>query len=162
MFESKNYISNHLILDDKTGEHKLQDFRFCFIELPKFNKTENELESISDKWIFFLKNAKNLKVIPEKIQESEIKSAFDIINEFNWTKEELEMYDTISIYRQDERGRLEQATIDGIAKGKIEGRIEEKKEIAISMLKDNEPLEKIAKYTSLSIEEIKNLIILNK
>jgi hypothetical protein len=30
------------------------------------------------------------------------------------------------------------------------------------MLKDNEPLEKIAKYTSLSIEEIKNLIILNK
>jgi hypothetical protein len=28
------------------------------------------------------------------------------------------------------------------------------KEIAISMLKDNEPLEKIAKYTSLSIEEL--------
>lgn len=149
IFEGKNYISNHLILDEKTGEHKLQDFRFCFVELTKFNKSEDELENVCDKWIYFLKNAKNLKVIPEKINEKEIKEAFELLNRFNWSKEELEVYDTISMYRQDERGRIEQAKIEGEKIG-IE-------KVAIHMLENDEPIEKISKYTGLTIEEINNL-----
>ena len=38
-----------------------------------------------------------------------------------------------------------------------EGKRESKKEIAKNMLKDNIPVESISKYTSLSIDEIKNL-----
>jgi predicted transposase/invertase (TIGR01784 family) len=149
MFEGKHYVSNHLILDEKTFENRLKDFRFCFVELPKFNKTEDELETIEDKWIFFLKNAKNLKVIPQKLQEKEIKEAFEVLNRFNWTKEELEIYDTIAVYRQDERGRIEQA--------RIEGRFEEKKEIAKNLLLANVDIEIIIKTTGLSKKEIENL-----
>jgi len=45
----------------------------------------------------------------------------------------------------------------GKAEGKIEGFSQGKVEIAKNMLKDNIPVESISKYTSLSIDEIKNL-----
>jgi hypothetical protein len=67
------------------------------------NKTENDLESVEDKWIYFLKNARNLDIIPEQIVENEIREAFNLLNKSGWTNEELEVNDTISIYRQDER-----------------------------------------------------------
>ena len=50
------YLSRHIILDEETHEQHIRDFEFCFIELPKFAKHESELQSIVDKWIFFLKN----------------------------------------------------------------------------------------------------------
>ena len=50
------YLSRHIILDEETQEQHIRDFEFCFIELPKFTKHESELQSIVDKWIFFLKN----------------------------------------------------------------------------------------------------------
>ena len=50
------YLSRHIILDEETQEQHISDFEFCFIELPKFTKHESELQSVVDKWIFFLKN----------------------------------------------------------------------------------------------------------
>ena len=50
------YLSRHIILDEETQEQHIRDFEFCFIELPKFTKHESELQSVVDKWVFFLKN----------------------------------------------------------------------------------------------------------
>ncbi|OHD13041.1 MAG: hypothetical protein A2Y41_04495 [Spirochaetes bacterium GWB1_36_13] len=143
IFESQEYLSTHLILNQNTQEHALKDLYFNFVELPKFNKNEHQLQTIEDKWIYFLKNAKNLEVVPESMNEKELKSAFETLQKYGWNKEELEVYDNIAIYRQDERGRIEQAKMDGlkegeeigIEKGKIEGKIEEKKEVAQNLLK---------------------------
>ena len=49
---------------------------------------------------------------------------------------------------------LETAKIESEAKGRIEGRAEEKLEIARSMKKDGVGTDVIAKYTGLSLEEI--------
>ena len=46
---------------------------------------------------------------------------------------------------------------EGFEEGKAEGRKDEKIEIAKSMLEDNIPIEIIAKFTKLSIEEIEQL-----
>lgn len=124
MFESEHYVSTHLILNKDTFENKFKDFRFTFIELPKFNKSEEQLDTIEDKWLYFLKNAKKLDKIPDAVVESEINEAFSILSKFGWSKKELEVYDTISVYKQDERGRLEQAELEGREKGKTEGKAE--------------------------------------
>jgi len=105
----------------------------------------NELNTIEEKWIYFLKNAKNLKIIPEKIQESDIKDAFNLLDKYGWSKEELEVYDTISIYRQDEKGRLEQA--------KIEGKIE----TALKMKEKGFDIKLISEITGLTNNEIEKL-----
>jgi predicted transposase/invertase (TIGR01784 family) len=67
--KTPHYLSRHLILDAQTHEHKLKDLDFNFIELPKFRKKAHELETLIEKWVYFIKNAKNLKVIPSNTDD---------------------------------------------------------------------------------------------
>ena len=58
MFPKKeDYKSDHEILDKKTHEHDLKDFSFTFLELPKFNKTINQLNNPIEMWMYFFKHA---------------------------------------------------------------------------------------------------------
>ncbi|NSM56489.1 Rpn family recombination-promoting nuclease/putative transposase, partial [Wolbachia endosymbiont of Atemnus politus] len=52
--DKPGYKSDHVILDKVNFEHDLKDFSFTFIELPKFNKKEDQLENIIEKWCYFL------------------------------------------------------------------------------------------------------------
>ncbi|MGF1534721.1 MAG: Rpn family recombination-promoting nuclease/putative transposase [Bernardetiaceae bacterium] len=146
---NSKYISRHRILDVETHEHLLQDVEFNFVELPKFNKELNELETLTEKWIYFIKNAKNLDVIPENVDDEGLKSAYQEANKHTWTPEELEAYDYAFMREEDERAKLDQA--------EKKGKTQEKIDIAKTMLSDNEPSEKIAKYTGLTVEQIEAL-----
>jgi len=74
-----------------------------------------------------------------------------------FSKEEVQSYeDSLKTYR-DLKNSLDTAREEGEIKGKIEGKIEGKTEIVIAMLIEGEPLEKIAKYSGLSFEEIKRI-----
>jgi predicted transposase/invertase (TIGR01784 family) len=53
---------------------------------------------------------------------------------------------------------LDTAWEEGKVEGKIEGKIEEKIEIAIEMLKNDEAIEKISKYTGLTDEQINEIL----
>jgi predicted transposase/invertase (TIGR01784 family) len=142
-----DYATRHLILDEKTNENHFQDFELNFVELPKFTKTLEELKDIKDKWIYFVKNAGNMKMIPKEMEEpKELREAFEEAKQMKWSKEELEAYDARGIYIQDERGRIEYA----LEEGKREGKIETAKEL----LKMGIEIEKIAKATGLKKEEI--------
>jgi predicted transposase/invertase (TIGR01784 family) len=101
-----HYLSTHCVQDVETKEHVLQDFRFTFAELPKFLKTEAELLTVEDKWLYFLKHAKKLAAIPAVIHEAALKEAFEIVNRLNWDEASLELYDIRGIYTQDEIQRV--------------------------------------------------------
>ncbi len=144
-----NYISRHQIRDVETHEQSLKDVEFNFIELPKFNKELHALETLTEKWIYFIKNAENLDVIPDNIDDEGLKNAYEDANKHTWTHEELEAYDYVFMREEDERAKFDQAEKKGKAQEKIE--------IAKTMLADGETNEKIAKYTGLSLEEIEAL-----
>jgi len=58
--------------------------------LPKFNKQVDELETLTDKWIYFMKNARSLEIVPSTMETgSEIQQAFAIANQTNLNPEEL-------------------------------------------------------------------------
>jgi len=82
--ENKHYISTHIIHNEKTKEQIWTDLQFKFVELPKFNKTEDELKTTEDKWLYFLKHAKELNAVPGNIKEPAIREAFEIANQANW------------------------------------------------------------------------------
>jgi len=147
--QSPNYLSRHLILDTETYEHKLKDLEFSFIELPKFKKTEQELTTLIEKWVFFIKNAENLNVIPASVNDEGLKSAYQEADRHQWTKEELEEYEYARMRETDEIA--EKMLVEEKAK------LQEKIEIAKNMLAENEPNEKIAKYTGLTLEQIEKL-----
>ena len=51
----------------------------------------------------YFKNAKNLEIIPDNMQETEIRLAFEHLEKFGWNKEELEEYDRVGIAKQNYR-----------------------------------------------------------
>ncbi|MBF0336548.1 MAG: PD-(D/E)XK nuclease family transposase [Nitrospirae bacterium] len=66
------------VLDLSTYRQELKDLEFNFIELPKFTRTEDELESITDKWIHFIKNAVSLHMVPKCADSVELQEAYEI------------------------------------------------------------------------------------
>lgn len=144
-FEGDNYLTEHLIINTKTQKNELKDINFNFIELPKFKTELKECKSLTDKWIYFIKNAENLEVIPPNVDDEGLKEAYTLSDKHSWTKDELASYDYFLMREQDDRGRVELA--------------EKKKllEVAKEMKRDGIITEKIAKYTGLSVSEINKL-----
>jgi predicted transposase/invertase (TIGR01784 family) len=108
-FSQGDYLSNHAICNVKTGERVIKDMDFYFIELPKFRKRLNELDNVTDKWIYFIKEAENLDVIPDNIEDNGLQEAYLYANKNTWSMEELRAYDYQAMREQDERGRLSKA-----------------------------------------------------
>jgi len=140
------------------------DLEMIFIELPKFNKELKKLQGIEEEWVWFLKNSGSLEYVPETLSR-EVKNAFDISNEANMSKEELEIQHKKREFIYIQKKSLTKALNDGlktgikrglkqgIEQGKIEGKIEDAKK----MLKEGLEIGLISKITGLSIDEIKNL-----
>lgn len=143
--QNPSYINRHKIIDIETSENYLKDIEFNFIELPKFNKKENELESIIDQWVYFIKNAENLDIIPGNIIDEGLKFAYQDADKHNWTKAELEAYDYVLMREQDDRGRWALATRKTLEK------------VAIKLIKRNFSNEEISDDTGLTIEQVEKL-----
>jgi len=148
--QNSSYINRHKIVDIETNENFIKDIEFNFIELPKFNKTVQELTTIVDQWVFFIKNAENLEVIPDNIKDEGLKFAYQDADKHNWTKEELEAYDYVLMREQDDRGRLTLATKRAAEKAtKTTLQV-----VAKKMLRSGFSLTDIVESTGLTIEEI--------
>ncbi len=151
--QNPSYINRHKIIDIDTGENYIKDIEFNFIELPKFNKIESELNSVVDQWIYFIKNAENLNIIPENLNDKGLKFAYEDADKHNWTKAELEAYDYVLMREQDDRSRMKLA----LRREKEKLTTELFENFAIKLIKDGLPNDKIAEYTNLSIEQIEKL-----
>lgn len=182
LFEGEDCLSKHLILNRKTFEHEIQDLELNFIELPKFHKSLEELETVIEKWIYFFRYAEDLTMVPEPLAElEELSEAFEILAQHNWTQDELDIYDYWQMKEAGHQDALDTARRDGLKQGKQEGfkqgfqqgiqqgiqqsiqegieQGEKRKSLTIArtMLQDGFPLEAISKYTGLNREEIEQL-----
>ena len=152
-----NYFSCHQVRDIETGEQIIQDVEFNFIELPKFKKEIHELITPIDQWVYFIKNAKNLDIIPESVTDEGLKEAYREAEKQNWTRSELDDYLRASIKEQDEIGILELAVKRAEKKAEQKGKQERNLEIALKMkLKGLSALD-ISEFTGLPESQIKQL-----
>ena len=143
--QNKEYISRHKIVDIKTGENFIKDIEFNFIELPKFIKKENELSTVIDQWVYFIKNSEDLELIPENVKDEGLKNAYEDAAKHNWTEEELAAYDYVLMREQDDRGRM------SFALKKVQ------KDFARKLFKRGFADEDISEDTGLTIEQIQKL-----
>ncbi|NES23774.1 MAG: Rpn family recombination-promoting nuclease/putative transposase [Symploca sp. SIO3E6] len=122
LFQQSEKVINQFVFQEKEKNFEIldQELQLIFVELPKFQKTLSELTSLSDKWIYFLKEATSLDSIPESLEEvSEIELALNLANQANMTVEELEVVDTRGMMLQDEKGRITYAEEKGQEKGQL-------------------------------------------
>ena len=170
LFKNTDELINNFKLLEKN--HFIQysdDIELIFIELPKFHKTEPELSSIQDKWLYFIKNAGNLDYIPKNLDQ-ELEKAFNIANEANLSEEELELQhkkkDWIYIQKNSidyatktglQKG-LEQGLEKGLEQGLEQGEWKEKLKIIENAIRIGLPMQTIIELTGLDEEQISSLL----
>ena len=123
--------------------------KFIYIELPKFNKKESELKTHFDKWLYVFTHLQRLEERPRKLQERVFKKLFEVAKIAGFSEAERKEYEESLKNYRDIKNVVDTAR----AEGKIEG----KSEIALQMKKDNEPIDKIQRYTGLSKQDIEQL-----
>ena len=151
----KNYKSDHVILDNETYENDLKDFYFAFVELPKFTKEIHELETLEDKWYYFLKHAEESTEIDASLASSaEIKEAYHVLDRTFWTEPELQEYERVAMAIADAQGALMAAKKEGREEGREEGRRQEKLALAATLIHKQFSLEQVSELTGLTKEEL--------
>jgi predicted transposase/invertase (TIGR01784 family) len=129
------------------------DLDLVFVELPKFTKQEHELETLADKWIYFMKNARSLTSVPENMDSiPEIHKAFDMANQSNLSNEEVEDLNRIEQSIHDQQRAIVKAVQEGIEEGIQLDNLAIAQKL-LSQL-DNAT---ISQVTGLSVEEVQNL-----
>ncbi|MEQ9481403.1 Rpn family recombination-promoting nuclease/putative transposase [Coleofasciculus sp. F4-SAH-05] len=159
LFNVSHDVINQFVFQEKNHKFEYPDpeLQLIFVELPKFHKSLSELTSLSDKWIYFLKEAAHLDNIPDSLGEvAEIEVALNIANQAKMTSEELDIVERRGIMLQDEKGRITYAAEQGEAKGRLQEAIA----LVMRLLKKRfgELPEAIStKIETLPLQELENL-----
>jgi len=125
--------------------------------LPKFKKNLDGLDSLSDKWIYFLSNANDLESVPVSMQqEPAINHAFQVAQQSQLSRDELETLEKRARVLHDYHNAIAFAEGKARQEGKEEGKEEAALEIARQLL-DILDLETIALKTGLSLEVLRSL-----
>jgi len=163
MFADLPNVTARFVLKEKDFliDYPIYDIELIFVELPKFKKELAALETIIDKWLFFLNNARNLQDVPPTMDNiPEIKKAFYIANQANLNLDELDEQEKSEIFIQDQRGAITKAARESLEQGRQEGLEEGLKqkaeEIARKMLGVLDD-RVIAEMTGLTLEELQSL-----
>jgi len=134
---------------------------YIYLEMPKFKKTEAELEDLTDKWLYALKNLPRLLERPKALQERIFSKFFEVAEVAALSKEEYAKYWESEKVFYDNQGAFMTADSKGysrgLAEGRAEGCAEERISNAQSLLSNGISLEMIIKSLRLTPEEAKRL-----
>ncbi len=143
------------LTDTETCNIFYDKLTFIYLEMPKFNKSVELLESRFDKWMYVIRNLSKLDRVPNQLRESIFERLFEVAEIAKLSKEEADAYEeSLKSYR-DLKNSLDTAYEEGMEKGMEK----EKKEIVKNSLKAGLTFEVIANITGLTpkeIEKIKN------
>jgi predicted transposase/invertase (TIGR01784 family) len=137
------------MVDTKTGKVFYDKLTYIYLEMPKFNKTEDQLETQFDKWLYILKNLHKLTERPAKLQEKVFSQLFE--------QASISQYDEIEYNAYEESLKAYRDLKNSIDTAFDEGKIEQKIETAKILKTSNVPIEVISKSTGLSVSEIESL-----
>ena len=151
---------------NKVFYHKLD---FIYVEIAKFKKTEDELETLYDKWLYVLKNLSKLDNRPKALVDKVFDRLFEEAEIARFTPTELREYEeSLKAYR-DIKNSLDTAKREGVAEGveigreegRAEGRAEGEQSKAIDIAKNLKSMglsiANIIKATGLSEDDIMKL-----
>lgn len=154
-FKNTDEFISRFVFKEKTHNfnYSANDLELVFVELPKFQKSLEELETLTDKWIYFMQSARLLESVPETLESvPQIQRAFQIANQTNLTREELDEVEKRELFLQDQINAITLAKQEGQAEGRTEKAVEIARQL-LNILDD----ETISRTTGLSLEEIQRL-----
>ncbi len=162
-FDSSDTIHTIALMDTKTNKVFNAKLMFKYVEVGRFDKTDDELISLSDKWMYVLKNLSRLDNRPSSLREKIFTKLFDAAAIARFTPMELREYeDSLKAYR-DIKNSLDTAKEEGRAEGRAEGREEGRAEGIAMVVKNMHAkgmdIDVIASITGLNKDEVESLCL---
>ena len=172
---SEECFHHEVKLMDTDDKHVFYDkLTFVYLEMPKFNKREDELETMFDKWLFVLRNLSRLMERPAALQDRIFTKLFEQAEIARFSPQDLQAYEeSVKVYRDltnvvntAERKGREEGLAEGLAKGREEGLAKGREEgLAEGLAKGRLAIARklksmgmteadIAKVTGLTIEDL--------
>ncbi|NBC09301.1 MAG: Rpn family recombination-promoting nuclease/putative transposase [Bacteroidetes bacterium] len=140
----------HLIeLKNQRCEVFYDKLKFIYIELPKFKKTQEELEHHFEKWLYVFRHLSELQDRPQQLQDRIFQKLFDTAEIAKFSPEERVAYEESLKYYRDIKNVVDTS--------REEGKEQRTLEIARELKKNGIPIEMIVKSTGLSKKEIEEL-----
>ena len=156
-FPDDSYRHEVVLMDKEFKQVFYDKLTFIYLEMPKFNKTEHELDGIFEKWMFVLKNLYRLLDRPVALQEKVFTMLFDAAEIARFTPEERRAYEeSVKIFR-DNINVTNFAVSEAEKKGRAEGEYSKALKVARSFKAKGYPIEDIMEATELTKEEIEKL-----
>jgi predicted transposase/invertase (TIGR01784 family) len=148
----------HLVeLKNQRCEVFFDKLKFIYLELPKFTKSEDQLETQLDKWLFVLRHVAKLQDRPQALQDRVFERLFAAAEIARFTPAEKEAYEESLKYYRDLKNVVDTSWEEGRVEGKAEGLEEGVRQVARQMKAEREPIENIMRFTGLSRGEIEGL-----
>jgi len=133
------------LTDIETKEIFYNKLTFIYLEMPKFNKTVDELETRFDKWLYVIRNLNRLDRIPDKLKEQIFEKLFETAEIARFTPEQVRSYEDSLKYYRDIKNSIDTARVEG------------KIEVAKNLLQNGVSIDIIVKSTGLTEKQIKDL-----
>ena len=161
-------------LEDIEDHHVFYEkLTFLYLEIPKFNKTEDELVTMFDKWMFALRNLYRLLERPKALQDRIFQKLFDQAEIAKYSAKERQKYEESrkdywdyysTVTTAEKKGRAEghaegraEGLAEGMEKGEAKGAADKALSIARKLKAKDFELADIIDATGLTEEEIDKL-----
>ena len=174
----KEQIRHHVQLCD-TATHKVfyDKLEFIYVEIAKFDKSLEELETLYEKWLYVLKNLSKLDNRPKELRDRVFDRLFEESEIAKFTPLELREYEDSKKAYRDIKNSIDTAKREGIEEGMEKGikkgikqgikqgiEIGQKKEherllnTARALFASGMSLEQVKQFTGLNDEEINQIL----
>lgn len=153
--KQKGYRGTWAVRDEK-GLTLSEKIKYIMYDLTKFTKTPAEVKTAEDRWLYLLKHAGAAESLPDFNDDVIAKAIRRLLVE-NASEKLIKDQAKDMVFTEEELDRLALARVRAREKVRAEGRADERIAVALDMLADNEPIEKIVKYSHLSEEKVVEL-----
>ncbi len=149
--KSDNDVFHHEVkmVDIKTQKIFFDKLTYIYLEMPKFNKSENDLKTHFEKWLFVLKNLHKLTNRPLKLQEKIFSQLFEQAEIAQFDDKEYEAYEESLKEYRDLKNTLDTAFDDGEYSKALK--------VAQNMRREGLSEELIKKITGLRSDDLEKL-----
>lgn len=141
------------LMDVDTKRVFFDRLTYIYLEMPKFNKTESDLQGKTDAWLYAIKNLSLLNERPQALRDKVFQRFFRAAEIAHFSPEQRIAYETslknMRDYNNTVRSAEERGIEKGIAMGREEGREEERLLIAQSMKEQGIDMDTIRRITGI-------------
>lgn len=156
--DSQQFLHRVAFTEQNTQKVFYDKLWLIYLEMPRFQKSETELETQFDKWLYFLKHLPDFESIPTALRSQLFLRAFDIAEIAQFDPEQRQSYERSLKYYRDLKNvvdtSFEEGKAEGWQEGLEQGILAGKRATARQMLDKGFEMALIAELTELSIQEI--------